>query len=431
MATIDSVDLYLGLSSARSGWDVTVDIRDFGGYSINPEQTASLGTKSMDVSNVPLISGSGPDWVRFTFDSPITVSSSNYIGLLVDTDAPSDYQAAPLRWYYAQDWDLAPQVPPDGGEKFYRYSSAMGWVTFISTCLTYRLNCTGCDDNDATNPSGSYYSFGSYPKMGHRIYLDALALPSKPTNPDPADDATDVDFSDLTLDWDDGGEADTFDVYVGDAVDNLTLVVSGTALTTRTLTSTQRDDLFTDHCYWRIDATNEYGTTTGDVWDFTVASPGKATTPVPNDDQEGVYIAGIDRLKELSWSAPSGETPTYKVYFTLPGESPVLVDTTTSLYYTLSEELQDALDYFSIYQWRVDTYDPVSELTTTGDTWTFISDKSHSFTDFSRRSDYDPDQVWQPGTGWSDINSFEYTGGGRYKAQLIVIGHKCIYFGSL
>lgn len=309
---------------------------------------------------------------------------------------------------------------------------------FIVATENSNLGTQWCCSTAAAGPggamklvNGSWVAVGTPDRtFGFEVWASDAA-PSKPTNPDPADDATDEDFSDLTLDWDDGGDADTFDVYVGDAADNLTLIVSGTILTTRTLTSTQRDDLFTDHCYWRIDATNDQGTTTGDVWDFTVAGPGKATTPVPNDDQEEIYIAGIDRLTELSWSAPAGETPTYKVYFTLPGESPVLMDTTTSLYYTLSSDLLDALDYFSIYEWRVDTYDPVSELTTTGDTWTFISDKSHSFTTYSRRSDYDPDKVWEPGTGWVDINSFEYTGGGRYKGRLVVVGHNCVYFGSL
>jgi hypothetical protein len=121
----------------------------------------------------------------------------------------------------------------------------------------------------------------------------------------------------------------------------------------------------------------------------------------------------------------------YQIYFRLQGDDWTHVIDTYDTSYTLPQAFQDALDYFSVYEWRVDTYDDETELTTTGDTWTFISDKSHSFTTYSRRSDYDPDKVWEPGTGWVDINSFEYTGGGRYKGRLVVVGHNCIYYGDL
>ena len=159
--------------------------------------------------------------------------------------------------------------------------------------------------------------------------------------------------------------------------------------------------------------------------------PGKATTPTPTDDQEGLLIAGKDQLKLLQWEAPSGETPDYLVYFRAEGESWELQETITddSTEHTLSDAVLDALVYYSIYEWRVDTRE--GGVTTTGDIWTFISQYSSTFTDFNRRSDYDADQVWQPGVGWVDINSFEFTGGGRYKGRVLVVGHKVIFFGDL
>lgn len=136
-------------------------------------------------------------------------------------------------------------------------------------------------------------------------YGTSASVPSKPTNPDPADNAIDVDFSNLTLSWNDGGGADDYDIYVGDAVGNLTLIESGRTQTSKVLTDTQRDALFTDHCYWRIDASNAQGTTTGDVWDFTVAAPGKAQNPTPLDNAEDIIVTGISRITQLSWVAPS------------------------------------------------------------------------------------------------------------------------------
>ena len=121
----------------------------------------------------------------------------------------------------------------------------------------------------------------------------------------------------------------------------------------------------------------------------------------------------------------------YQVYFRLSGDSWTFVDNTYDLELAIPSAIQDLLAYFSIYEWRVDTYDDVSELTTTGDTWTFISQEApFSLNIFTRRSDYDPDKVWQPTVGWVDIDDFEYTGGGRLKNRVVVLGHKVIYFGD-
>ncbi len=128
-------------------------------------------------------------------------------------------------------------------------------------------------------------------------------VPEKPTNPTPTHTGTDIDFSNLTLSWVNGGGADTYNVYVGDASDNLTLLSSAQSGISIILNDIQRA-LFTDTCYWRIDAINDGGTTTGDDWSFTVAAPGKAQTPTPTDDQEDIKIRGKDQLKILQWEAP-------------------------------------------------------------------------------------------------------------------------------
>lgn len=162
--------------------------------------------------------------------------------------------------------------------------------------------------------------------------------------------------------------------------------------------------------------------------------PDKVTTPAPTDDQENLLIAGKDQLKLLQWSAPAGETPDYLVYFRAEGGAWVLQETITndSTSHTLSTTVLDALAYYSIYEWRVDTRDPNTMTVTTGDTWTFITTYAPGqWTQYPRRSDYDADKVWLPGTGWVDINTFEGTGGGRFKGRVLVVGHKVIYFGDL
>lgn len=137
----------------------------------------------------------------------------------------------------------------------------------------------------------------------HFANYGTASAPTKTTNPTPANTATEVDFSGLTLSWVDGGGADTYNVYVGDAADNLTLVSSAQSEVSIVLSSAQRE-LFPGTCHWRIDATNGAGTTTGDAWWFTVESPGKATTPTPTDDEEDIWLTGINQLKKLQWVAP-------------------------------------------------------------------------------------------------------------------------------
>ncbi|MHC4302222.1 MAG: hypothetical protein ACYS7Y_33600, partial [Planctomycetota bacterium] len=64
--------------------------------------------------------------------------------------------------------------------------------------------------------------------------------------------------------------------------------------------------------YWRIDATNSSGTTTGDVWSFTTQAlprPSKAINPRPSG---GATNQSID--VNISWANGGGAT-SYRVYF--------------------------------------------------------------------------------------------------------------------
>lgn len=112
----------------------------------------------------------------------------------------------------------------------------------------------------------------------------AAGVPTKATNPSPADDATEEDFSGLQLSWDDGGDSDTYDVYIGET-GSLTLVSVEQVGTTYTTTLSELETIFgvspiDQKIYWRIDSTNAEGTTVGDEWNFD-ARPGKATGPTP------------------------------------------------------------------------------------------------------------------------------------------------------
>lgn len=97
-----------------------------------------------------------------------------------------------------------------------------------------------------------------------------LGLPSKPINPTPTDAAADVTLDQATITWEDGGNADTYDVYYGDTSGDLTLVSSGQAglsFTIQDITLGSPFDYLITR-YWRVDAINDAGTTTGDEWSF-------------------------------------------------------------------------------------------------------------------------------------------------------------------
>ena len=129
-----------------------------------------------------------------------------------------------------------------------------------------------------------------------------LAVLEKATDPDPANEAIDVVFTDRELDWTNGEGADSWELFLGDSEETLESIATGTSAG-HTLTDEQRA-LFTNTCYWRVDSINESGTTEGDVWYFVCAPPIKVTNPTPVDDAENIKIVGSEYLKKLTWEQP-------------------------------------------------------------------------------------------------------------------------------
>jgi len=102
--------------------------------------------------------------------------------------------------------------------------------------------------------------------MDFRIY-GGTPVPGKPTNPSPTDTGTDITLDETPLSWDasDPG-ADTYEVYFRESGDDWELV--GTAQAGVEWTIDFGILAYGTTYEWRIDATNIYGTTTGDTWSF-------------------------------------------------------------------------------------------------------------------------------------------------------------------
>ncbi len=331
-------------------------------------------------------------WIDFTGLSINIVEGTKYILVQWHELTPPEWDTCPY---------LAENYPREGFQ-------AIGWV----------------DD-------WVVYDWDDGEGLQFRFYRD-LVFPEKPTVPVPAHEATGVDFSGKTISWSNGGSAENYDVYFGQNGNLISL--GNTNNTSMVITyTTETDENGTIHAYinsteidwnvpfyWRIDAVNESGTTTGDTWWFD-ARPIKAVNVTPLNGGEN-----IDRdIKKLVW-ADGGGTDNYDVYFgTETGNITELIPGIEDVFGAIP-----LLDGSEEYFWRIDSVNEFGMAT--GDEWSFQTLHTDSFP-WERPHDYDPDLVWDWDVdhyGWVNAD-LSAVGGGRYKQQLIAIGHGVIYFGGV
>ena len=153
-------------------------------------------------------------------------------------------------------------------------------------------------------PADNPYSMTLYPRDGYttnnfynQIIGTAASIgpPEKAITPGPTNENTDVTLDHEDLTWVDGGlgaqnEATTFNVYYGTESGSLTLVSSAqdagetsNSFTIWDITNGSPFDYQVTR-YWRIDSTNDVGTTTGDEWYFTTMTfdPPQPDPPDPD-----------------------------------------------------------------------------------------------------------------------------------------------------
>ncbi len=146
-----------------------------------------------------------------------------------------------------------------------------------------------------------------------------VALPTAACAPTPSDDASDLPL-DANLAWSCGDSqcalAVTYHVYFG------TIPTPGPAQFLGTM-SKKTFDLpaltpETDY-YWRIDAEDANGVTTGPVWDFTTGvAPCVALPTAPCNPAPGIGGTGVPPDVNLAWSCGDSQCAlavTYRVYF--------------------------------------------------------------------------------------------------------------------
>ncbi len=293
-------------------------------------------------------------------------------------------------------------------------------ITFTAGQTSKTVTITPIDDTAVestetvilTLQSGTDYSVGS-PSSTTIDLSDDDVPPNPVTSPSPSNGATNVPVT-ADLSWVNGGGSTNYDVYFGtDATPD-----SGEFQGNQTGTSLSLGTLsYSTTYYWRVDAKNSTGMTTGDVWSFITQaapctlSPTISSSPVPSDNANGISISA-----NLSWSGGNSQCGfglTYSVYFgtDLTPDSGELQGTTVIKSWDLP-----TLSYSTHYYWRVVATD--SNGSTSSPTWDFITASTPQVMLTTTKRGY------VTSTGWENISSAMYVGFVDYVAPLNDVNHR-------
>ena len=192
--------------------------------------------------------------------------------------------------------------------------------------------------------------------------------PNTPSNPSPANGATNVNL-DADLSWtcsDPDGDDLTYDVYFGDSSPP-PLVSSGQSSTTYDPGTMSHGTTY----YWRIKAWDEYGASTlGPIWSFTTEVNNPPYTPSNPDPTDGETDVDLDA--DLSWTGgdPDGDTVYYDVYFEADDPTP---DVLVSEGQTGTTYDPGDLEFGTTYYWQIIAEDEYGA-STTGPIWDFTTE---------------------------------------------------------
>jgi len=210
-------------------------------------------------------------------------------------------------------------------------------------------------DNQGASTSGPIWHFTT----------KSNSPPNTPSNPNPPDNATDVDVN-ADLSWtcsDPEGDPITYDVYFGNN-SNPPLVQSNQSSTSYDPGTMNNNTTY----YWKIVAWDTSGASaTGPIWNFTTAQnspPNTPSNPYPPDNATNVSV-----YADLSWtcSDPEGDPITYDVYFGTNSNPPLVQSNQSSTSYDPGPMNNYTTYYWSIVAWDIfgnSAFGPIWNFTT-------------------------------------------------------------------
>lgn len=205
---------------------------------------------------------------------------------------------------------------------------------------------------------------------------DANPPPGQASSPSPTNISTGVPTS-AQLTWNSGSNGNSHDVYFG--TDSSFPWVSSQIENLHDPGTLANSTTY----YWRIDEVNEFGTTEGDIWNFTTvatpAPPEEASDPAPTDD-----ASNQNSNTTLSWIAGS-QANTHDVYFGTDATPPMVSSQSNTEYDP------GTLDPDTTYYWKVDEINDLG--TTSGPLWSFTTSSALVVCASSESVSLSPDRI--------------------------------------
>jgi len=158
-------------------------------------------------------------------------------------------------------------------------------------------------------------------------------MPDKAMEPTPAVGETSRFYTSVDFAWQDntrpwGGDI-TYDVYFGTSAETLSKVAD--QITEKSFTYSEGNMNMNDSYYWRVDNTNNQGTTTGDVWNFKAGMYSFVSTYVDlGTDFDGSN--NVNPQSGVKFSSSKSYTVNNEVVFTVSGAAVNVNDNKDNLY---------------------------------------------------------------------------------------------------
>ncbi|OGS40668.1 MAG: hypothetical protein A3K77_05045 [Euryarchaeota archaeon RBG_13_31_8] len=191
--------------------------------------------------------------------------------------------------------------------------------------------------------------------------------PNTPSDPNPPDNATDVDVN-ADLSWncsDPDGDPVTYDIYFGTS-SNPPLVQSNQSSTTYDPATMNNNTTY----YWKIVAWDSFGNSAvGPIWNFTTGQQINQPPYIPANPTPVDGSTNVDVNTNLKWDGgdPDGDPVTYDVYFSKTYPPQQVASNYPNVLYD-----PGTLDFNTIYYWKIVAWDNNSA-STNGPIWSFTT----------------------------------------------------------
>ena len=324
----------------------TLELYYVAGYNTPPSRTITISTGT-NTQNIAYVAAGKYTYVSTIFGEDYDSDSHQIVNPATSFTYPDDFDqitmAIRLEDVY-KNGDYSPLVKvkceyyrPDGS-----FSFDVEWDPIEDpwpddwygsfTCYDVHLAEYYFENNPGQWSCKIYVNDEGSDQLVDTKYFNILRKPFKATNPSPANSSTDISIS-PNLSWSDGGGATSYKVYFGtDSTPD-----SGEDKGYKTVTTFNPGTLqYSQTYYWRIDARNSIGTTTGDLWSFTTLPD---TFPPANP--ANCSTDSLPEAIQLSWTNPSDSD--FANILILRSNSPVSASLSDGSAYSVGSAIGNAL----------------------------------------------------------------------------------------